>query len=109
MKKTLEIELEEECLECPELSLETSKLSIGSSVYNLHRCERLEFCQNVRKAWEAVQARKMVCCEERKWWNVKPCYDGCSRWSAGPYEYPSTNGDGFCSYGERRQSEEATK
>lgn len=101
MKKTLEIELEEECLECPELSLETDKLQLGSSVYNSHRCEHLEFCKNVRKAWEDVQARKKVYCKECKYWNVEPCHDGCSRWSADPYEYPLTNGDDYCSRGER--------
>ena len=64
MKKVLEIELEEECLVCPKLSLQTvtemyeNYTDDGTklyNIYNVHRCRHLAFCQEVRKAWEEVR------------------------------------------------------
>ena len=58
MKKTLEIELEEECLGCPELSLVTVNLYANDEPYiKMHRCEHIEFCKKVRRAWEEVRDR----------------------------------------------------
>lgn len=105
MQKELTIMLEEECLECPELSLTTGKLRSDNRCINIHTCCHSDFCRKVRKAWDVVRARKMVYCKECKWWNAEPCYDGCSRWSADPYEYPPTSGDDFCSYGERMSND----
>ena len=57
MKKELVIELEEECLLCPHLSLVTRQYGIYASgkPYKVHECEHLDFCEGVRKAWEKVR------------------------------------------------------
>lgn len=57
MKKELVIELEEECLVCPHLSLVTKKYGIyaDGNPFKVHECEHLDFCKDVRKAWEAMK------------------------------------------------------
>ena len=58
MKKTLEIEMEEECLICPNLSLTTTTFyAEGEVFFKSHDCEHLEFCKKVRRAWETVQEK----------------------------------------------------
>ena len=53
MKKELVIEMEEECITCPKLSLETHTLyEYNNSAFKVHRCEHIDFCQEVRKNWE---------------------------------------------------------
>lgn len=53
MKKDLVIEMEEECITCPMLSLETDSLYFdGEPGYRRHRCKHIDFCKNVRKNWE---------------------------------------------------------
>lgn len=55
MKKELVIEVEEECLICPNLSLTTANIySADGTVFKTHHCEHLEFCKRVRRAWEKV-------------------------------------------------------
>lgn len=55
MKKELVIEVEEECLICPNLSLSTFTIyGADGSFFKNHRCEHLEFCKKVRRAWEKV-------------------------------------------------------
>ena len=62
MKKDLVIEMEEECITCPMLSLETtgSFYAENEEIYKVHQCEHLEFCKAVRKNWEKYHK------EERK-------------------------------------------
>lgn len=54
MKKDFVIEMEEECITCPMLSLETtdSVYAENKVIYKVHQCEHLEFCKVVRKNWE---------------------------------------------------------
>lgn len=53
MKKELVIEVEEECLICPNLSLSTSTIyGNEGTFFKIHHCEHLEFCKKVRSAWE---------------------------------------------------------
>lgn len=53
MKKELVIEMEEECITCPKLSLETHTLDeYDYSEFKVHRCEHVDFCKEVRKNWE---------------------------------------------------------
>lgn len=51
------IELEEECLVCPHLSLATREYGIyaDGKPFKVHECEHLDFCKDVRKAWETVK------------------------------------------------------
>lgn len=57
MKKELVIEMEEECIDCPHLSLVTKRLHLnGGAQFAIHECEHLEFCKAVRKNWERVKA-----------------------------------------------------
>ena len=61
MKKDLIIEMEEECVDCPMLSLETETLWYGDNQsYKIHKCEHLQFCKTVRQHWEDVMKRKVV-------------------------------------------------
>ena len=46
MKKDLVIEMEEECITCPMLSLETHSLHFNDgTVYQMHQCEHIDFCK----------------------------------------------------------------
>lgn len=63
MKKDLVIELEEECLECPHLSLVTRQNRLYAEgkpwlSIKVHECEHLGFCRAVRGAWEKVRKEK---------------------------------------------------
>lgn len=58
------------------------------------------YLNGVRSKIEALPRVEIVRCKNCKWWNADPRYDGCSCWSADPYEYPLTDGDDYCSYGE---------
>ena len=61
MKKELVIELEEECLICPNLSLVTKVYGnclSGMPYMVVHQCEHLPFCKDVRKTWETVRKGK---------------------------------------------------
>lgn len=61
MKKELVIEVEEECLICPNLSLSTSTIySDGEATFKIHQCEHLEFCKRVRQAWEKVHKQRVI-------------------------------------------------
>ena len=57
-KKVLQIELEEECISCPMLELETFRTTSGANMKPMvfHRCKHLTFCQKVRENWEKVRA-----------------------------------------------------
>lgn len=55
MKKGLVIEMEEECLTCPFLSLATKTLYIGDKHYKTHECKHLSTCKEIRKNWERFQ------------------------------------------------------
>ena len=59
MKKNLVIEMEEECISCPNLSLVTTKLftDVQDHVWLVHNCEHLNFCKAVRENWEKVKNR----------------------------------------------------
>lgn len=54
MKKDLTIEMEEECITCPELSLETNTVygDRDDSTIKIHYCEHIAFCKRVRGNWE---------------------------------------------------------
>lgn len=58
MKKELVIEMEEERITCPKLSLTTKNVyaDIGET-YKFHQCEFLDFCKQVRKNWEDVKKK----------------------------------------------------
>lgn len=59
MKKELIIEMEEECISCPKLSLETAAIGIdGWDMIKSHQCEHLEFCKAVKQNWEKVKGKK---------------------------------------------------
>lgn len=59
MKKDLIIEMEEECITCPNLSLETKRLYADGSAYCIiHECEHLGFCKEVRQNWERYHNQK---------------------------------------------------
>lgn len=59
MRKDMTITIEEECLDCPKLSLETSTLYYADNeTYKIHQCKHLEFCKAVRIHWEEVQKEK---------------------------------------------------
>lgn len=55
MKKDLRIEMDEECIECPMLSLETVSLWLENRYCAIHRCEHLDFCKRIRTHWEEVR------------------------------------------------------
>lgn len=53
MKKDLTIEMEEECITCPKLSLETHVMYFNDgTIYQVHQCEHINFCKSVRENWE---------------------------------------------------------
>ena len=63
MKKELVIELEEECLVCPHLSLVTRQDRLYADgkpwlSIKVHECEHLGFCMAVRAVWETVREEK---------------------------------------------------
>lgn len=59
MKKDLIIEMEEECIGCPKLSLETTYIGIDNlDIPISHQCEHLDFCKAVRHHWEEVKGVK---------------------------------------------------
>lgn len=59
MKKDLIIEMEEECVECPKLSLETVFIGMDNwDALKYHQCEHLDFCKVVRQNWEKVKGKK---------------------------------------------------
>lgn len=63
MKKELVIELEEECLVCPHLSLVTRQKRLYAEgkpwlLTKVLECEHLDFCRAVRGAWETVRKEK---------------------------------------------------
>lgn len=53
MKKDLTITMEEECITCPKLSLETHTMYFSDeTALRVHQCEHIDFCKTVRKNWE---------------------------------------------------------
>lgn len=59
MKKDLTIEMEEECITCPMLSLETHVMHCNREMRCLiHQCEHIDFCKRVRKNWEKYHKGK---------------------------------------------------
>lgn len=58
MKKDLIITMEEECLTCPNLSLETQKFYGNSTCILHHTCEHMKFCKEVRENWEKYHERR---------------------------------------------------
>lgn len=59
MKKDLVIEMEEECVDCPNLELETVKCYVSS----VHRCEHIDFCktivrQMIKHGWKKMEETK---------------------------------------------------
>lgn len=69
MKKELVIEMEEECITCPFLSLVTKTLCIRDKHYKTHECEHMSMCKEIRKNWEQYQ----------------PNCDECDREEPGPF------------------------
>ena len=63
MKKELIVEMEEECISCPKLDLETVTKKEGWVTVVDHKCKHLEFCKEVRHHWEIVKKVK----EDRGW------------------------------------------
>lgn len=47
----IHVPIEEECLSCPRLELETHK----ATDVMMHKCKHLEFCQSIRSNWEDVK------------------------------------------------------
>lgn len=47
----LVVNVEKECIDCPNLSLETIEILD----HKIHRCEHLPFCREIRKNWEKVR------------------------------------------------------
>lgn len=59
MKKDLKIEMEEECITCPKLSLETRHLYANDSIFStFHECSHIEFCKAVRENWEKYHRKR---------------------------------------------------
>ena len=57
-RKSLIIEMEEECIGCPQISLVTNRAyAYDQAFYISHQCEHLEFCQSIREHWERVMKR----------------------------------------------------
>ena len=52
----IHVPVEEECLSCPRLELETHK----AADVMMHKCKHLEFCQSIRSNWEEVKNKKCV-------------------------------------------------
>ena len=57
MKKELVIEMDEECIDCPFLRLETQMFA--DSKIMTHKCIHIDFCKVVRRNWEAHLREKM--------------------------------------------------
>lgn len=56
MKKELVIEMEEECIDCPMLELETVTLYCADGgTIKTHDCKNVVFCQAVRDHWEDIR------------------------------------------------------
>lgn len=55
MRKDMTITVEEECVDCPKLSLETINHYANNEIYKFHQCKHLEFCKEVRIHWEEVR------------------------------------------------------
>ena len=68
MKKELVIEMEEECIICPNLTLETVN-AFGDPNLKFHQCKYIGFCKVVKKNWERFQ----------------PNCDDCDREESGPF------------------------
>ncbi len=60
MKKELVIEMEEECIDCPHLSLVTKRPYYEAKIA-IHECEHIDFCKVVRKNWEKHQPNRENC------------------------------------------------
>lgn len=66
MKKNFNIEMEEECLTCPNLSLVTRReylydggpINGVRTVYTIHECEHIGFCKEVRNNWEKYHRKE---------------------------------------------------
>lgn len=59
MKKNLELEMEEECIDCPMLDLETHTLyADNNAFFKVHNCSHIEFCKAVRKNWEQYHKKE---------------------------------------------------
>lgn len=52
----IHVPVEEECLSCPRLELETHK----AADVMMHKCKHLEFCQSIRSNWEEVKNKNCV-------------------------------------------------
>lgn len=52
----IHVPVEEECLSCPKLELETHK----AADVMMHKCKHLEFCQSIRSNWEEVKNKNCV-------------------------------------------------
>ena len=77
MKKELVIEMEEECIDCPFLRLET-QLFEDNKVMS-HKCIHIDFCKTVRRHWEDHLREKMQEILERQ------CEE-CDRKEPGQFE-----------------------
>ena len=84
MKKILEIEMEEECVDCPMLTLETKSLELFGVVVKDHRCERLPECKLIRKNWEEHYGKDhdgcLGCRYESQGEDAEPCVTCCKRY-----------------------------
>lgn len=71
MKKEFVIEMEEECIDCPNLELETDTWPnfADGHISKRHQCRHLLFCKKVRTNWERFQ----------------PNCDECGRKEPGPF------------------------
>ena len=63
MKKELVVEMEEECVDCPMLELETVK-PFADPTIKFHQCVHIDFCKAVRKNWEKFQPNCDECDRE---------------------------------------------
>lgn len=59
MRKDIVITLEEECVDCPMLSLETKMVYYyDGTTYKTHNCEHIKFCKKIREHWTNYNLKK---------------------------------------------------
>lgn len=73
MKKELVIEMEEECITCPHLTLESVNV-FGDLKLKIHQCKHIDFCKVVRKNWEKYQPEQ----KHGKWIRLSNYFAQCS-------------------------------
>ena len=66
MLKDLTITLEEECIDCPLLELETTTYYYIGGTMKTHQCRRLQDCKKIRNHWEEVYKQKSGILEDNK-------------------------------------------